>query len=245
MAFGYVRLSKETIGTTSPQRQRQRIEGLCAERGWELVQTFEDIDVSAFNGRHRPAFTKMMSRLSEADALVFWKLDRLSRSSVEAGQIAEACKEAGVDLVATDMNIDTTSAGGRFVYTVLAAAGEMEAATTSERSKAMMRYKRERNEWVGRVPFGWRLDGKQLVADPEQQAVLLEAAKRYAAGETFSAVARDLGFKVAPLIRMLRSERVQEAFPPEVRDDLVIALAGRSLDRVPTSSQSLLGGIVG
>lgn len=42
---------------------------------------------------------------------------------------------------------------------------------------------------------------------------------------------------------MLRSERVQEAFPPEVRDDLVIALAGRSLDRVPTSSQSLLGGI--
>jgi DNA invertase Pin-like site-specific DNA recombinase len=242
-AFGYVRLSKETIGTTSPQRQRERIEGLCADRGWELVQTFEDIDVSAFNGRHRPAFTKMMGRLGEVDALVFWKLDRLSRSSVEAGQIAETAKAANVDLVATDMNIDTTSAGGKFVYTVLAAAGEMEAATTSERSRAMMRYKRERNEWVGRVPFGWRLEGKQLVPDPEQQTVLLEAAKRYAAGETFSTVARDLGFNVAPLIRMLRSERVQDALPAKVRDALVTALAERSLDRVPTSSQSLLGGI--
>jgi site-specific DNA recombinase len=111
-AFGYVRLSKDTIGTTSPQRQRERIKGLCADRGWELVQTFEDIDVSAFNGRHRPAFAEMIARLDEVDALVFWKLDRLSRSSVEAGQIAETAKAASVDLVATDMNIDTTSQAG-------------------------------------------------------------------------------------------------------------------------------------
>jgi DNA invertase Pin-like site-specific DNA recombinase len=118
---------------------------------------FEDIDVSAFNGKHRPAFTQMMERLDETDAIVFLRFDRLSRSSVEAGQIAEACKAAGVNLVATDMNTDTTSAGGRFVYTVLAAAGEMEAGTTSERSEAMMAYKRKQGEWVGKVPFGWTL----------------------------------------------------------------------------------------
>jgi site-specific DNA recombinase len=111
-AFGYVRLSKDVEGTTSPQRQREAIERLCADRGWELVKTFEDIDVSAFNGTHRPGFMAMMDRLDETDALVFWRLDRLSRSTVEAGQIAEACKAAAVNLVATDMDIDTTTAGG-------------------------------------------------------------------------------------------------------------------------------------
>jgi site-specific DNA recombinase len=113
-AFGYVRLSKDVEGTTSPQRQREAIERLCADRGWELVKTFEDIDVSAFNGKHRPGFMAMMDRLDETDALVFWRLDRLSRSTVEAGQIAEQCKAAAVNLVATDMDIDTTTAGGKW-----------------------------------------------------------------------------------------------------------------------------------
>jgi site-specific DNA recombinase len=37
-AFGYVRLSKDTEGTTSPARQREAIERLCADRGWELLE---------------------------------------------------------------------------------------------------------------------------------------------------------------------------------------------------------------
>src|ERR687897_353709 len=156
---GYVRLSKETEDTTSPERQRRAIRKLCNERGWTLTETFEDIDVSAFNGKHRPGLSRLMSRLADFDAIVFWKLDRLSRSSVEAGQIAERCKAEGVDLVATDMNLDTTSAGGKFIYTVLAAAGEMESALTSERSRSMMEFKRSRDEWVGRAPYGWRVDG--------------------------------------------------------------------------------------
>jgi hypothetical protein len=82
------------------------------------VKLFEDIDVSAFNGKHRPGFIAMMDRLDQTDALVFWRLDRLSRSTVEAGQIAEQCKAAAVNLVATDMDIDTTTAGGKFIYTV-------------------------------------------------------------------------------------------------------------------------------
>lgn len=243
-AFGYVRLSKETAATTSPQRQRERIEEVCAAKGWDLVETFEDIDVSAFGAPRRPEFDRMMSRLGDTDALVFWKLDRLSRSSVEAGQIAEKAKAAHVDLVATDgMPIDTTSAGGKFVYTVLAAAGEMEANQISERSLSMMRYKKRNGEWVGRVPFGWKLVGKHLEADSAQQSILIEAAKRYAAGETFAAIARDLGFLVGPLVRMLRSERVLEALPDDVRTDFERALLARKLSRVPTSSMSLLGGI--
>jgi DNA invertase Pin-like site-specific DNA recombinase len=44
-AFGYVRISKMDDGTTSPQRQRQAIERWCADRGIELIETFEDLDL--------------------------------------------------------------------------------------------------------------------------------------------------------------------------------------------------------
>jgi DNA invertase Pin-like site-specific DNA recombinase len=242
-AFGYVRLSKDVEGTTSPQRQREAIERLCADRGWELVKTFEDIDVSAFNGKHRPGFMAMMDRLDETDALVFWRLDRLSRSTVEAGQIAEACKAADVNLVATDMDIDTTTAGGKFIYTVLAAAATMESDRISERSKSMHAYKRQREEWAGRVPYGWRLVGKHLEPHDEEQAVLREVARRYVAGDSLNAIGRDVGMAATVLARILYSERVHDALPRELADPFAEALLSRRTHRKGAPVQTLMGGI--
>jgi site-specific DNA recombinase len=242
-AFGYVRLSKWDEKTTSPQRQRKAIAALCEQRSWKLIEVYEDIDVSAFNGNHRPQFERMMSRLSEVGAIVFWTLDRLSRSTVQSGQIAQACKAANVNLVATDMPIDTTTAGGKFIYDILSAKGEFESATTSERSRSMVAFKRERGEPLGKVPYGWRRVGKLYEPDPGQQAKLRLAAKLYIRGETFSAIAKDLGFLIGPLSRMLRSQRVQDALPPELAGELAQTLLARKSQRVPTNRQSLLGGI--
>jgi DNA invertase Pin-like site-specific DNA recombinase len=240
---GYVRLSKETEDTTSPQRQRQAIRRLCADRGWTLAETFEDIDVSAFNGKHRPGFERLLSRLGDFDAIVFWKLDRLSRSSVEAGQIAERCKEAAVDLVATDMNLDTTSAGGKFIYTVLAAAGEMESARIAERSRSMTAYKRERGEWLGRAPYGWRVREKRLVPDRSEQAALRRAARRFVAGGTYAEAAVTLGV-AGPTVaqRILRSARVQAALG-DLGDELAATMRSRGSGRTTAGPRSLLGGI--
>jgi DNA invertase Pin-like site-specific DNA recombinase/polyhydroxyalkanoate synthesis regulator phasin len=240
---GYVRLSKKTDTTTSPERQRRAIRRLCKDRGWKLVELFEDIDVSAFNGNHRPGWSRLTDRLREFDAIVFWKLDRLSRSTVEAGQIAQACKDADVDLVATDMDIDTTSAGGRFIYTVLAAAGQMESDRLSERAKDMASHKHAEGEWIGRVPTGFMLEGKKLVPDPKQSSRLRTAAERYVAGESFNAIAKDLNMKTTPLRRMLYSERVQDQLPVELKEQLRRALALRRTQRVPTNRQSLLAQI--
>jgi DNA invertase Pin-like site-specific DNA recombinase len=242
-AAGYVRLSKETEDTTSPQRQRRAIKRLCDERGWDLVNVYEDIDVSAFNGHTRPAFDQMMSRLADVDAIVFWKLDRLSRSSVQAGQIAEACKVAEVDLVATDMDIDTTTAGGKFVYTIMAAAGQMESDRISERSRGMMAYKRERDEWVGRPPYGWRVVGKRLVRDREEQRVIRAAARDYVRGATYTELADRYGFKAPQIIRsILRSPRVRDELG-DLGLDLAAAMKSRTMSRAPSSSPTLLGGI--
>jgi DNA invertase Pin-like site-specific DNA recombinase len=242
-AFGYLRISKESPDTTSPRRQREAIEQLCAARGWDLVEMHSDVDVSAYNGHRRPAFDGMMARLADVDAIVFWRLDRLARSVRQLEDIADACQKADVQLVSTDGEIDTTSAAGRAFYQMRGVFGEFESRNLSERSRQMMAHKRTRGEWVGRAPFGWKVVEKMLVPDNDQQAVLLEAARRYVAGDSFSAIARDLGFQTGPLSRMLRSERVQEAIPDDLSGPLASALVERRFQRVPTSSQSLLGGI--
>jgi hypothetical protein len=107
----------------------------------------------------------------------------------------------------------------------------------------MVSHKRAVGEPLGRVPFGWRRNGKGYEPDPDQQAILQEAARRYVAGETMQAIAADLGLQQGPLARMLRSDRVQEALPDDLSERLATALAERRFQRVPTSRQTLLGGL--
>ena len=203
----------------------------------------EDVDISAYNGKHRPAFDSMMGRLVDVDAVVFWRLDRLARSVRQLEDIADACQAAKVQLVSTDGEVDTTSAAGRAFYQMRGVFGEFESRNLSERSRQMTAHKKARGEWMGRVPYGWRLVDKKLEPDPDQQAVLVQAAQRFVAGETFSAIARDLGFQISPLSRILHSERVQAVLPEVLAGDLARALVDRRWERTPRSRQSLLGGL--
>ncbi len=240
-AVGYLRLSKYDEATTSPQRQRAAVEKLCADRGWKLAETFEDIDVSGWDGKRRPGLERMLASLHGVDAVVVYRIDRLARSQQEFLRVTGILEAAGVELAATDMTIEA-SPSGAFVRDVIARVAQLESDNISARSQAMMTYKKERGEWVGRVPFGFCLEGKKLATDPKQMRTLKAAARRYVAGESFSEIARDLGFSIGPLSRMLGSERVQEALG-DLGDDLASAIAARKGNRVPTSSQSLLGGI--
>lgn len=243
--FAYIRLSKWDDSSTSPQRQKARITKLCKERRWQIVDWFTDIDQSAWNGRHRPGLEAMMSRLSEVGAIVFWKWDRLARSVEQGGQIAQSCRDAGVDLVATDdAEIDTTTASGKLVYNILISVAQNSSDMTSDRARSMVEWKKERGEPLGRVPYGWKRVGKHYEKDAAQQAVLREAAERFVGGESATAVASGLGFIPKSLSRMLASQRVQDELPAELRADLVRALLDRHQERAPTSERSLLGGIV-
>jgi DNA invertase Pin-like site-specific DNA recombinase len=242
-AFGYVRLSKDTEEATSPQRQRAKIEALCKERGWELLQTFEDIDESAFNGHKRPAYDQMLGRLGEAEAIVFWRPDRLARSVTDFSHLLDTCKERGVHLVSTDYQIDTSSAMGKAFVQLTAVFAELESGNLSERSRQMMAHKREKGEWVGRVPFGWKLVGKHLELEPSEQLVLQDIARRYVDGEAVYAIARELGKRSSVISKILHSDRVHEALPDELAGQLAEALVARARDRVPSSRKSLLGGI--
>lgn len=241
-AFGYVRLSKWDADTTSPQRQRKAIEDLCTARGWKLLDTFEDIDVSAYNGKHRHKLSKMLGRLGEVDAIVFMRLDRLARSVVEFKNIRATCEKHRVELVSTDQQIDTSTPIGKAMESIVSVFAEMESDTISARAKQMHEFKRSQGEWVGRTPFGWRRVGKKIEPVPEKQAVLEDVARRYVAGESLRSISESHGMYHGNLAKMLRSDRVIDALPAPLAGKLVTAMSkrGRSGTR---AKRSLLGGI--
>jgi DNA invertase Pin-like site-specific DNA recombinase len=242
-AFGYVRLSKYEEGSTSIERQEEAIRALCKARGWRLVEAFSDEDVSGYRNGKRPNLDRMLARLSEVDAVVVYRIDRLARSSVHFRKLLDDFDKAGVEFVTTDMQIDSSTAQGRFARDLVARLAELESDVLSDRGKAVAAYQRSRGLWYGQTPFGFRRDeGGVLEKDPESFAVLEEAARRYLAGESLRSIAPSLGKHHPNLSRALRSEIVQRELPAPMGERLAEQLQLRG--RLGTTARpSLLGGI--
>jgi site-specific DNA recombinase len=211
--------------------------------GWQVVSTYADLARSAANGKSRPELDRMMGRLSEVDVIAFTKLDRLARSVSHLLKLVDEAQAAGVQLVATDDEIDTTRASGRAMLQMRGVFAELELETTRERYQAMIDHKRQRDEWLGQAPYGWRVKDKHLIRDRQEQTAIRKAARAYVRGGTFAEAAEILGLSSpSPARRILMSHRVQVALG-ELGDELAVTLRLRRMDRVPASHRSLLGGI--
>lgn len=98
----------------------------------------------------RPVLHQAMAALQPGDVLVVWKLDRLSRSVKDLLLLIEKVSLAGARFQSLTEEIDTTTAVGRVVLTILSAFAEFERAMLRERTLAGLRHAREQGRLGGR-----------------------------------------------------------------------------------------------
>jgi DNA invertase Pin-like site-specific DNA recombinase len=104
------------------------------------------------------------------DTLVVWKLDRLARSTKQLIATVEELVRRGVGFRCLTQDIDTTTAGGRLVFTIFSAIAEFEREIIQERTRAGLDAARTRGRRGGRPPALKARDIKEaraLLADPE------------------------------------------------------------------------------
>ncbi len=119
---------------------------------WEIVDTLRDEGASAAT-LERPALQDALQRIAagEADGLVVAKLDRLTRSVVDFGDLLDWFDAAGAVLVALDLKVDTSTPAGALVANVLVVVAEWERRTIAARTKAGLAAKRAKGERTGRA----------------------------------------------------------------------------------------------
>jgi len=196
-ALGYCRVSTEEQARegVSLDAQAENIHRYCELYSLDLAEVLIDEGISG-KSMERPAMQELMARVEqgEVEAVVFYKLDRVGRNTVDILTFAEALKKAGVALHSVTERIDTTSAHGEFFFTLLAALATMERKQIAERTKAALAHKQDRGEWVGRPPAGYYTkSGKLIALDPD----LTGKAKRLRReGKSFRAIAERLEVSV-------------------------------------------------
>ncbi|MFH2071417.1 MAG: recombinase family protein, partial [Actinomycetota bacterium] len=78
----YLRISSDPEGLRlGVQRQFEDCERICAQHGWEVTDVYEDNDRSAYRGKPRPEYERMLDdlRSGRINAVAVYAQDRLTR----------------------------------------------------------------------------------------------------------------------------------------------------------------------
>lgn len=157
--IGYVRVSTaaQSDGGISLDAQRAKIQAYAELYDLELVDIIEDGGYSA-KSLVRPGLARALALLEggAAKGLLVAKLDRLTRSVRDLGDLIERYFASRFDLLSVGENIDTRSAAGRLVLNILGSVGQWERETTGERTKDALGQLRTEGVRLGGAALGWR-----------------------------------------------------------------------------------------
>jgi DNA invertase Pin-like site-specific DNA recombinase len=151
LMFGYTRVStdEQVLSRNGLEAQHETIAAESTRRGWD-AEYFSDEGVSG--KAIGPKLQEVLQLLAsgQGDGLVVAKLDRLSRSIVNAANIIESAQAQGWSLVILDLGVDLTTAAGRMMAMNLVNFAQYERELISERTKAALAAKKRRGERIGR-----------------------------------------------------------------------------------------------
>lgn len=172
----YARTSstKQSFGHSLDEQVRLSIER-CRTLGWEVVFIYRD-EAESGKDPDRPMFQSMLSaaEMQAFDVVVFWKLDRFSRSLMHAVQLESKLRESHVGLYSITEQIDTTSAAGRFNFRNIASAAEFERDMIRQRTKMGLHAIAAEHKWPNdNPPLGYTIaeDGRLRVLSDEANIV--------------------------------------------------------------------------
>ncbi|MDE3103520.1 MAG: recombinase family protein, partial [Chloroflexota bacterium] len=133
----YCRISDDRKGDAlGVARQEQDGRALAERRGWAVAGLYVDNDVSAYSGKPRPEYRRLLENIQRGavDALIAWHPDRLHRSPLELEEFIDIIEAARIPVVTVQGGeYDLSTASGRMTARVVGAVARHESEHKSER----------------------------------------------------------------------------------------------------------------
>lgn len=192
----YARISRDREGSgLGVQRQLADCRAKARQRGWTIVDEYVDDDVSAYTGKARPEYQRMITDLEAGRiaGVVVYHADRLTRHPRDLEDFIDLTDRLGIgaNLATVAGDIDLGTNEGRLVARIHGAVARKE---SDDKSRRLRRKHQELAE-AGKVsgggtrPFGYEPD--RLTVRATEARLVREAAKRVLAGDSIRSVCTD------------------------------------------------------
>lgn len=180
----YARQSVERKDSVSIQTQIEE----CRKKvkGNSPVEVYQD---EGFSGKNteRPDLQRLLEDIEfdEIQAVIVYKLDRISRNTVDFFNLHAFMEEHNCIFISVNDDFDSTTSSGRFFMKLLASFAEMERENTIQRVKdSYYQRAKEDGRWLGgREPFGFercKKDGKSSLQPNQYMDLVIEMYVKYA-----------------------------------------------------------------
>lgn len=178
--------------------QRESAEAYIASQagqGWVcLPHRYDDGGISG-GTMDRPGLTRLLAdiRAGQIDAVVIYKLDRLTRSIRDFGKIMEVFEAHKVALVAVTQSLNTSTSMGRLMLHVLLSFAQFERELASERTRDKIAAARRKGMWSGGRPvLGYDLSKCKLTVNEEEAIRVREIFSLYIRLQSLEETAAEL-----------------------------------------------------
>lgn len=177
-AVAYLRVStgEQADSGAGLEAQLATVSAAAASRGWQLVSVQTDAGVSgSVPVAERPALSAALALLEagEADVLLVAKSDRLARSVVGLTGLLDQAEQADWSLCVLDSDVDTSTASGRLVASMLGCIAEWERRVISERTRSALAARKAAGMRLGR-PVTLAAETRERVAALRGEGLTLQ-----------------------------------------------------------------------
>lgn len=188
MKIGYARVSTQDQNL---DRQLDNLRAAGCEQIYNEKMTGTRSD--------RPELRNMLRALRPGDVLVIDSFSRLSRSTKDLLALVDQLTAKGVHLVSLKENLDTTTATGKLMLTMLSALSQFERDLIAERTVDGLKAARARGRVGGRPRVGSPRDRQQAYAMYQANVM------------SVSDIAARFGVSLSTLNRWIREQRTAES----------------------------------
>lgn len=139
MNIAYIRVSTEE---QNEARQKEALEQHDIDKFF--------IEKASGKNTDRPELRKMLDWARDGDTIFIHDLSRIARSTKDLLELLDTLEEKGVALVSDKESIDTTTATGKLIVTVIGAINEFERANLLERQREGIAIAKREGKYKGR-----------------------------------------------------------------------------------------------
>ena len=152
--------------------------------GWTcLPEMYDDGGISGAT-LERPALKRILADIEAGriDAVVVYKVDRLTRSLGDFAKIVEVFDAHGVSFVSVTQQFNTTTSMGRLTLNMLLSFAQFEREVTGERIRDKIAASKKKGMWMGGLPpLGYDVKDRKLVVNRREAETVRDIYRRYAA----------------------------------------------------------------
>jgi len=164
-------------------------------KGWQEASKHYDDEGWSGGNLNRPALQELLSDIESGviDAVVIYKLDRISRTLLDFVRLVDLFEQFGVAFVAVTQNFDTADSTGRLILNILLTFAQFEREIAGDRLRDKFSAMKQRGMFVGgNPPYGYDLRDKKLHVNEAEAEVIRWMFNRYLEAKSYTMVAREL-----------------------------------------------------